>query len=138
MKKTEIYTYNIKELNTNLVTVSENEINNIIYKTEKSVGLLYYPNVDISIGQISFTRDIVINSIKPTLTTVVTIITNNGSLVYYSNFVMEFNNSLPSQNLLLTAKPIFVSGDYLLYSNIKINVQILQSDGDRILSIELD
>ena len=136
MKKTDIYIYNRTELETNRVEVSENEKNNIKYKTEKTIGSLYNPNSNISVGQISYINELVISPINSLNTSIGTIITNNGSLVFNFNYVLKFNDSRPSDNLLLTAKPTFMSGDYLSYTNIKINVQILQTNGERILSIE--
>ena len=59
MTSTEIYIYNRQELDNNRVLVSKNEINNIIYITEKNLGSLYYPNLDKSIGIISYINELV-------------------------------------------------------------------------------
>ncbi len=138
VKKTEIYTYNRKELDANRVLVSKNENNNIIYLTEKTLGKLYNPNSDIFVGQISYINELFFSPENSFNTSIGTIITNNGSLVFNFNYKLKFGDSKPSDNLLLTAKPTFISGKYLSYSNIKINVQILQSNEERILSIEYD
>ena len=138
MIQTEIYTYNKQELNENRVMVSKNENNNIIYITEKTIGSIYNPNSDLSVGQISFINELVVNSKNSFNTSIGTILTNKGSLVFNFNYISKFNDSTPSDNLLLTTKPTFVSGEYLMYTNVKITVQILQSRGERILSIEYD
>ena len=138
MTQIEIYTYDRQELNNNRVIVSENEKNNIKYITEKSLGSLYYPNSDISIGTISYINELFQSQTYSFNTSIGTIITNKGSLVFNFNYILKFNDSRPIDNLLLTAKPTFLSGEYLSYSNVKINVQILKSSGDRILSIEYD
>ena len=138
MTQIEIYTYDRQELNNNRVIVSENENNNIKYITEKSLGSLYYPNSDISVGIISYINELFQSPRNSFNTSIGTIITNKGSMVFNFNYVLKFNDSRPIDNLLLTAKPTFLSGEYLSYSNVKINVQILKSSGDRILSIEYD
>jgi len=138
MKKTEIYTYNRKELDSNCVIVSTNENNNIVYITEKALGTLYYPQSDKSVGQISYINNLVISKSNSFNTSIGTIVNQYGSLVFNFNYILKFNDSKPFDNLLLTARPTFVSGEYLSYSNIQINVQILKSNGERILSIEYD
>ena len=89
MKKTDIYIYNRTELETNRVEVSENEKNNIKYKTEKTIGSLYNPNSNISVGQISYINELVISPINSLNTSIGTIITNNGSLVFNFNYVLK-------------------------------------------------
>ena len=59
-------------------------------------------------------------------------------MVFNLNYILKFNDSRPPDDLLLTTKPTFLSGEYLSYSNVKINVQILKSNGERIVSIEYD
>lgn len=136
MKKSEIYTYNRQELNENRVTISENEKNNIKYITEKTLASLYLPNSNISVGLISYINEFILSDKNSFNTSIGTIITDKGSLVFNFNYTIKFNDSRPPDNFLLTAKPTFMSGEYSSYSNVKINVQILQSDGERILSIE--
>ena len=138
MRKTEIYIYNRQELNDNSVIVSKNENNNIKYISEKTLGTLYYPNSDKSTGIISYLNELVQSPKNSFNTSIGTIITDKGSIVFNLNYILKFDDSKPSDNLLLTAKPTFMSGEYLLYTGIKINVQILQSGGERILSIEYD
>lgn len=138
MKNVEIYIYNRKELEENLVIESKNEKNNIIYITEKSIASLFYPHTDKSVGQISFINNLVINQIDSFNTSIGTIVNDKGSLVFNFNYVLKYNDSKPSDNLLLSAIPTFISGEYSLYSNIKINVQILKNSGERILSIQYD
>jgi hypothetical protein len=138
MIQTEIYTYNKQELNENRVNVSKNEINNIIYITEKTLGSIYNPNSDLAVGTISYLNELVLNPKNSFTTSIGTILTNKGSLVFNFNYISKFNDTTPSDNLLLTAKPTFVSGEYLMYTNVKITVQILQARGERILSIEYE
>jgi hypothetical protein len=137
-KKTEIYTYNRKELDDNRVMISKNEKNNILYLTETTLGTLFNPNSNIPAGQITYINELVSNPINSFNTAVGTIVTKNGSLIFNFGYVLKFEDSRPPDNLLLTSKPTFMSGEYLSYPNIKINVQILQSNGERILSIEYD
>ena len=137
MNKIEIYIYNRGELNDNRVIVSENKKNDIIYITEKTIGNLYLPNTSNTIdGIISFINELVISDKNSFNTSIGTIITSKGSIVFNFNYVLKFEDSRPEDNLLLQTIPTFVSGEYLNYSNIKLSVQIIKSNGDRILSIE--
>jgi hypothetical protein len=138
MRTTEIYTYNRGELNENRVIVSDNEKNDIIYKTEKTLGNLYFANSNNSAGIISYINELVITNKNSFNTSIGTIVNNKGSIVFNFNYVLKFEDSRPFDNLLLTAKPTFVSGEYLLYKNIELTVQIIKSNGDRILAIEYD
>ena len=136
MSTTEIYTYNRKELEKNSVIVSKNEINDIIYITEKNLAQIYYPNTNNIAGQISYINDFIKSPKNSFNTSIGTIITPRGSLVFNFNYLLKYEDSEPIENLLLRAKPTFLSGVYSMYKNLEINVQIVQSNGDRILSIE--
>lgn len=52
------------------------------------------------------------------------------------NYILKFLDSRPLENSVLTTKPTFVSGDYLLYKDLEITVQILQESGERVLVLE--
>lgn len=136
MTKTEIYLYTRVELEENKVIISENIKNEILYLTEKSLANLYFPNTYNKAGIINFINNLVINKDNSFNTSIGTIITEKGSLVFNFNYILKFNDSRPQDNLLLTASPTFISGEYLSYKNIKITVQILKSNGERIVSIE--
>lgn len=136
--KTEIYTYTRFELEQNKVIMNEKKNGEIIYITENTLGNLYLPNSCIIVGIISYINNLVLNNENSFNTSIGTINTKDGSLVFNFNYVIKFMDSKPDENIILTSKPTFVSGKFLNYKNIKINVQILKSTGDRILSIEFD
>lgn len=138
MKKNEIYTYNKKELFDNsVVTIQENK-NNIKYITEKTSGNIYLPNSIIETGIISYVNNLTIRDKKSFNTSIGTIITNNGSLVFNFNYILKFEDSRPVNNSVLTARPTFIGGKYTEFDNLTITVQILENSGDRIIAIEYD
>jgi len=118
--------------------MNEKKNNNVTYITENSLANLYLPNTSIVAGTISYINNLFISPIESFNSSIGTIITKDGSLVFNFNYVLKFIDSKPDENLILTAKPTFTSGKYLNYKEIKITVQILKLTGDRILSIEYD
>lgn len=136
MSKTEVYLYSRSELEENKVIVSENKINDTIYITEKAICNIYLANDNKPIGIINYENNVVLSKITAFNTSVGTIITDKGSLVFNLNYTIRYNDSKPDENLLLVTSPTFTSGDYLLYKNIKISIQILKLTGERIVSIE--
>lgn len=136
MKKTEIYTYNKNELFDNAVFTTQENENNIKYITEKTVGNIYLPNSTIEAGVISYVNNLTISNKNSFNTSIGTIITNNGSLVFNFNYILKFEDSRPVENLVLTAEPTFIGGKYTEFNNLTITVQILENSGDRIIAIE--
>lgn len=138
--KTEIYTYSRFELEQNKAIMNEKKNNNndILYITENNLSNLYLPNSSIVVGIISYVNNLVFTSVSSFNSSIGTIITKDGSLVFNFNYILKFMDSKPDENLILSAKPTFISGKYSNYKNIKITVQILKLTGDRILSIEYD
>ena len=135
---TEIYTYKLKDLDSNRVRVNEKKINNITYITENTIGNLYLPNSQIIAGSISYINNLVFSDTNSFNTSLGTIVTGAGSLVYNFNYILKFMDVKPEEKTVLTARPTFVSGKYLTYKNIKITVQILELTGERILVIEYE
>lgn len=136
MKKTEIYTYNKKELFDNAVITTQENENNIKYITEKTLGNIYLPNSTIDVGIISYINNLTISKKNSFNTSIGTIITNNGSLVFNFNYVLKFEDSRPADNSVFTSKPTFIDGKYSEFNNLTITVQILENSGDRIIAIE--
>lgn len=142
MKKTEIYTYTRKEIQENLVITSKEEKNDIIYLTEKSVANVFLPNSQIKIGKINFINNLTIFNITDKKTSnntaIGTLITLDGSIVFNLNYLLVFGDSKPNSQISLMTQPTFTSGKYLNLNNIKITIEILQSNGERIIIIEYD
>lgn len=136
MKKTEIYTYNKKELFDNAVITTQENKNNIKYITENTIGNVYLPNSTIDAGIISYINNLTISKKNSFNTSIGTIITNNGSLVFNFNYILKFEDSRPDDNSVFTAKPTFINGNYSKFNNLTITVQILENSGDRIIAIE--
>lgn len=136
MKKTEIYTYNKKELFDNSVITTQENKNNIKYITEKTTGNIFLPNSTIEEGIISYVNNLIISNKNSFNTSIGTIITSNGSLVFNFNYILKFEDSRPVENTILTAKPTFIGGKYSEFNNITVTVQILETSGDRIIAIE--
>ena len=160
MNNTEIYTYTRKEIQDNLIIESRYEKNNIVYITEKSIVDIYLPNSQIKFGKISFINNLtILNDINNELlnndllnndlsnntlsnntlsnnTSIVTLITKEGSLVFNLNYLTIYGDSKPNAQISLITKPTFTSGKYLNYNNIKITINILGLFGERIVIIE--
>lgn len=136
MKKTEIYTYSRIELNQNHVIVNEKTNNDIKYITENTIGNIYLPNSKIKVGKISYINNLVRDNEVSFNTSLGTIITQEGSLVFNFNYILKFKDSRPEQDKVLITKPNFISGKYLNYKDLTITVQILENSGDRIIAIE--
>ena len=136
MKKTEIYTYNKKELFDNAVITTQTNENNIKYINEKTLGNIYLPNSTIEAGIISYINNLTITNKNSFNTSIGTIITNNGSMVFNFNYILKFEDSRPDDNSVFAAKPTFIDGKYSEFNDISITVQILENSGDRIIAIE--
>jgi hypothetical protein len=133
---TEIYFWTRKEFEQNKAIMVEKNINSITYVTENVYGNLYLPNSFVIIGSISFINNLFFTNLDSYNTSIGTIVTKDGSIVFNLNYVIKFMDSKPDENLILTSKPTFVSGKYLTYKNIEITIQILKLTGERILAIE--
>jgi hypothetical protein len=140
MKKTELYTYTRTEIEENLVISSKKEKNDIIYITENSIGNVYLPNSKIKFGKINFINNLVIQKNNElSLNTVIgTFVTKDGTLVFNLNYIINFNDSRPNTDVSLITRPTYTSGKYLNFNNIKITIDILALNGDRIIIIEYD
>lgn len=136
MRKTEIYTYDRKELINNTSTISTNTINEFKYITEKNIANIFFPNSKIYAGNVSYINNLVLSDNISFNTSTGTIITHDGSLVFNFNYTLKFNNSSPDDNLILIANPTFMSGKYLNYKNIVVSVQVLDTNGVRVIVIE--
>lgn len=131
----EIYTYTRKELEENLVIMNEKSINQIKYITENTLGNLYLPNTKEKIGTISYINNIFISPVDTFNTSIETILTKDGSIVFNFNYTVRFFDSRPNENEVFIAKPTFTSGKYSEFKNLTVSVQILSFSGDRIVSI---
>lgn len=138
MKKTEIYIYNKVELFDNAVITTQTNNSGIKYITEKTLGNIYLPNTNIEVGIISYINNLTISDKNSFNTSIGTIITDNGSLVFNFNYTIKYEDSRPVDNKVLIASPTFADGKYSEFSNITITVQILENSGDRIIAIEYD
>lgn len=138
MKNTEIYTYTRAELEKNLAIMDEKTVDEITYKTENVLGNIYLPNSTVNVGKINYINNLVINNEISFNTSIGTIITKNGSIVFNFNYVINFFNSRPNPKSVLSAKPTYTSGLYSNYNNLTINIQILELTGERIIAIEYD
>lgn len=140
MKKTEIYTYTREEIDKNLVISSKIEKNEITYITESSIANVYLPNSKIEFGNISFINNLIIqkNNELSINTAIGTIVTIDGSLVFNLNYEVNLQDSRPDTDIFLITQPTFKSGKYLNLKNVKITIDILALNGDRILIIEYD
>lgn len=136
MKKIEIYTYTRAELDANKVIISNNEINGTRYITENTIGNIYLANSKISIGKISFINNLFIEKEISFNTSIGTLVTNDGSIVFNLNYILKFLDSKPDTDKILITQPTFISGKYLSYKNITIKFQIVDLIGDRIIVIE--
>ena len=138
MKNTEIYTYTRAELEENLAIMNEKTVNEITYKTENVLANIYLPNSTVNVGKINYINNLVVNNEISFNTSIGTIITKNGSIVFNFNYVINFLNSRPNPKSVFSAKPTYASGLYSNYNNLTISVQILESTGERIIAIEYD
>jgi hypothetical protein len=140
MKTVEIYTYDRDELEkSRFVNIDVKD--DIKYIKENSIGNLYLANTTNNIGFISFINNVVVKPDVIFNTSIGTLITPNGNLVFNFNYVIKdtlFSSSAPEANELLVAKPTFVGGKYTEFNNIKISVQIIKRLGLRVLTIEYD
>jgi hypothetical protein len=136
MKNTEIYTYSRIDLNNNLVILAEETKNNIKYKQENSIAPIYLPNSNVKAGVINFINNLVISDEDSFNTSIGTIVSKNGSIVFNFNYIAKFFDTRPDIGEVLTAKPTYVSGNYSNYKDLTISVQILKLNGERIIAIE--
>ena len=135
---TEIYTYSRKEIQENRAVMAEKKVGSIIYLTENVIGNIYLPNSSIIVGSLSYINNLVLSKDNSFNTSIGTIITNDGSLVYNLNYVIKFGDSKPDIDSVFVTRPTFTSGKYLTYKNLTITIQILQLTGERIIAIEYD
>ena len=141
MKNLEIYTYNKKELDdSKLITIDI--VNDIKYIKENTIANLYLANTQQKVGHISYINNIISKPDITFNTSIGSIITPNGKLVFNFSYIISSEqtiiNSAPDENKLLIADPTFKSDSYLGFNNLKISVQIIKKFGERILSIEYD
>lgn len=138
MKNTEIYIYTRKELEENSAIMNEKIVNKITYKTENVIGNIYLPNSNVKVGKINYINNLVISDDTSFNTSIGTIVTKNGSIVFNFNYILNFSNSRPNVKNVFSAKPTYTSGVYDNYNNLTITVQILELTGERIIAIEYD
>lgn len=136
IKKTEIYTYSRLELNENRVILNKKINNEITYITENTIANVYLPNSHTKVGRISYINNLVIDPEDSFNTSLGTIITKDGSLVFNFNYILKFEDSRPEPDKVLITKPNFIGGKYLNYKDLTITVQILELTGERIIAIE--
>lgn len=138
MKMQEIYTYDKSELDKNRVIVSEIDKNDIKYLTTKSLGALQLPNTKISNGVFKITSDVTFYSKTSLATYTATIQTLRGSLIIDFSFAPRFLDftQRTSEDVLITSKPSFVSGEYLAHKDIVVYIQILANSDERIVVIK--
>lgn len=146
-KKMETYYYSKIELKkTSNKTV--NRVNNVIYETENIVGNIYEPNSSNKTGYISYINNITIVNdginILPEIsfnTSIGTIITQHGKLVYNLTYTITENPSLeittsPNENQVIRTTPTYVSGVYANYNNVVITIYVVEPENIRLLTIE--
>jgi len=140
MKKTEIYIYSREEIRENLVISSKIEKNDITYITENSLANIYLPNSEIKYGKISYINNLIIekNNQFSSNTSLGTFVTKEGSLVFNLSYLVDYGDSRPNVNLSLITKPTFSSGKYSNAKDIKITIDVLSLNGDRVFIIEYD
>ena len=109
MKFAEIYTYNWNELDeSRFITIDTKD--DIKYIKENSIGNLYLANTTNKIGTISYINNIVNKPDVIFNSSIGTIITPNGNLIYNFNYVIKdtlLSSSAPEENELLVTKPTF-------------------------------
>ena len=139
MKSIEIYIYDKKELEDSKFTTIDVK-NDIKYITEHTIANLYFANTDTKAGYISYINNIVSKPDITFNTSIGTIITASGKIVFNFNYIVIPDQSLilsaPNENNLLIAVPTFKSDLYLGFNNLQILVQIVEKQGLRILTIE--
>ena len=141
MKVLEIYTYDKEQLEkSKFATVNSKD--DIKYITENTIANLFLANTTNNVGFVSFINNITVKSDIAFTTSIGTIITPIGKLVFNFNYIIkadsEFIISAPFDNDLLIAEPTFKSDGYLGFNNLKISVQILSRLGNRVVAIEYD
>ena len=131
MKKTEIYSYTLSELQNNVVIEFKEIKNDILYITEKSIADIYLKNSQIKLGKISFINNLTYFDIQDSkfsnITSTVTLITKDGSMVFNINSLTNLNDPKPDKPISLITQPTFTSGKYLDYKNIKITIDVFES-----------
>lgn len=131
------YIYTRTDFNDTNVIVSENiSTDGTKYITQKNSYNLYNnPNKSELVGKVNYIHNIVKYNNKTVITSTGTLTTSHGSLVFNGEFEPSNNSTSPPAGIILISSPTFASGDYFLYKNIKIERNILVSEGDRILKI---
>jgi hypothetical protein len=141
VKVLEVYTYNKEELEkSKFATVNSKD--DIKYITENTIGNLYLANTTNNVGFISYVNNI---TAKPEIifnTSIGTVITPNGKLVFNFNYVLKAESDLiisaPNDNELLIADPTYKGGKYAGFNNLKISVQVIKRLGNRVVTIEYE
>jgi hypothetical protein len=134
--KEEIYHYNRVDLVENTVITSETTKNNIVYKTERNLANIFQN--DTVVGQISYINHMMLNRDTPKYsfnTSIGTVITDKGTFVFKLNYKIPSDSSAPATNVIFDTVPTFVSGDYLQYKNMHININIKDMNNERIIKI---
>lgn len=134
----EIFTYTRKELEENKAVMKEIKVNSITNKTENVIANLYLHNSNMIMGSISFINNLVIKKENSFNTSIGTIITEDGSLIFNINYIIKFMDSKPDINSEFVTKPTFISGKYSTYDNLTIRIIIVELTGERIIIIEYD
>ena len=140
MKKKEIYSYKLNEIQDNLIIESKEIKNDILYITEKSITDIYLENSQIKFGKIEFINNLTYFDIQDekfsNITSTVTLITKDGSMVFNINSLTNLNEPKPDKPISLITRPTFKSGKYLNCKNIKITIDVFDSSGIGLVIIE--
>lgn len=159
MKVIEVYTYDKAELEKSKYT-TVNPKDDIKYITENTFGNLFLANTNDKVGFISYINNIVVTPDITFNTSIGTVITPIGKIVFSLNYIVKIEPNLiippinpsiiippidpslvisaPKDGELLIAEPIFKDGVYLGFNNLRISIQVIDSIGKRILVIEYD
>jgi hypothetical protein len=141
MKVLEIYTYDKEQLEkSKFATVNTKD--DIKYITENTIADLFLANTTNNVGFVSFVNNITAKPDIAFTTSIGTIITPIGKLVFNFNYIIKAESDLiisaPFDNELLTAEPTYKGVGYAGFNNLKISVQILNRLGNRVVAIEYD
>ena len=142
VKVLEIYTYSRADLEkSKFVTVNTKD--DIKYITENVIGDLYFANTTNKVGFISFINNVTTKPDISFTTSIGTIITPIGKLVFNFNYILRPESDLivsaPFDNELLIAEPTYKGVGYSGFNNdLKISVQVIDKLGNRVVIIEYD
>lgn len=93
--------------------MNEKTVDEIIYKTENVLANIYLPNSTVKVGKINYINNLVINDESSFNISIGTIITKNGSIVFYFNYVINFLNSRPNPKSVLVQSQLILM-DFIL------------------------